>query len=419
MPKITATKVGSVFLKQVGAGKWRVSYMDPLMHKHVRQMLPAASFEDARDQAKTINRDVASERGFQGRLRGRAGHTIADLVLEAVRHTNATEQTRKDYLRRYNAFAAYLRENAPGVTAWGDVTTAVLENYLEHCRREGMAHDSIRLRLFVLRLASSYAARVYPNVYRDAAAAVRLRRRANGAPGTESKKEILSPEQMRGLLGWLEKKAPMVHVWATLQGLCGLRLFEAAYLREGDIDFEGGTLAVSESDAHRPKNASSYRTIPVCGETLRVLRGWITGARVQHMSGYLFVPQRASYGRVGAKSTAARVGAFTQDAICHFWGKALSKARLALDLPARFVPRKLRASFVTALRSAGADLALVQKYVGHRPLTVLSAHYDDVTLDRLRVLAGLAQDLFEGKGAFEAAQKEAEKPGGSCINAAS
>jgi hypothetical protein len=59
-----------------------------------------------------------------------------------------------------------------------------------------------------------------------------------------------------------------------------------------------------------------------------------------------------------------------------------------------------RQTFVTALRRAGADLELLQAYIGHQPGSVLTAHYDKIDNERLGVVTALAQELYEGSGAF-------------------
>jgi hypothetical protein len=64
------------------------------------------------------------------------------------------------------------------------------------------------------------------------------------------------------------------------------------------------------------------------------------------------------------------------------------------------MPRKLRATFVSLMRGARADFADLQAYIGHRPATTLSAHYDEGSMERLAAVARLAQGLAEGSGAF-------------------
>ena len=70
-----------------------------------------------------------------------------------------------------------------------------------------------------------------------------------------------------------------------------------------------------------------------------------------------------------------------------------------VDLPSRFVARKLRATFATAMRSMGADYADLQTYLGQTVPTVLSRHYDRVGHERLGKIADLAQKVFDGEGA--------------------
>ena len=98
---------------------------------------------------------------------------------------------------------------------------------------------------------------------------------------------------------------------------------------------------------------------------------------VRHNEGYLFLPKRAIGGRSGAKTAAARVSALTADAIGHFWEESIEAAReVEVDLPEGFVARKLRASFVTAMRKGRADFEDLQGYIGHAPASILSEHYD-------------------------------------------
>ena len=402
MPRVLQTKVGSVFLKEVATRKWRASWTDPTTKKHIRRVLPAGSFRQALEQAQEINKHLAAGRGFGGRLRGSTGHTVADAVLEAVRHTDASLMTRRDYLSRYNRFAEYLAAHAPGVVAWADVTEQVATNYLEHCRREGVAYDMIRMRLFVLRLTSAFMTRTYRGQCRDVTQDLKIRRNGLSKAKQDMRESIVSPGQLRGLLYWLQKNDPMVHVWALLQGLAGLKLLEAAYLREQDIDFEEMTVTVAQTSAHTPKTRHSYRTIPVCSAVTTAVAKWVHGLRIRHNEGYIFTPSKASNGRARALYPAAKAGAFAQETATYKWRRARHRCRLdGVDLPPKFIPRRLRASFVTALRSAGADIAVLQAYLGQAPTSILSAHYDQIDDTRLGRIVDLAQDLFEGKGAFQ------------------
>ena len=191
----------------------------------------------------------------------------------------------------------------------------------------------------------------------------------------------------------------MVYVWAMLQGLCGLRMLEAAYLREEDIDFVNRTITITENSAHKPKTNSSYRKIPICDAVAGALKDWIAGLKVRHPEGYIFTPQRVVSPKYPVRSQAARVGVYTLDGISHLWTRTIRRARIAgVPLPEQFVARKLRATFTTAMRRAGVDFGILQKYIGHAPNSVLLNNYDYMDTECLRTICRAAQHLYEGKG---------------------
>ncbi|MCE5228850.1 site-specific integrase [bacterium] len=186
----------------------------------------------------------------------------------------------------------------------------------------------------------------------------------------------------------------MIHCWAILQALSGVRLYEAAYLREQDINPQAGTITITETPVHKPKTRYSYREIPISAAAMEALTAWIKNMKVRHPGGYLFFPYLRKSGRKHLKTPEAQAGVFTVYALTHFWGEAHRAAKAGgIKLPSKFIPRKLRATFVTHLRKAGADFSLLESYIGHAPKTILAAHYDHIDMDRLRTLANLAQDL--------------------------
>lgn len=413
MPKMTEKKLHGVLLREIRPGTWRVDYRDPLTRKRTRIQLPASDFKAALKEAKAIEETIGHGKGFTGRMRGSIGHTVRAAVHEAINHSGANEQTRADYMRRYNAFSEYLTKNLPGIQSWGDVDEKIIENYMEECRREGVAHDTLRMRVYVLRLTSAYMTRAYPGHYHNITANVKLRRHDPPKAELETKDAIVSPAQARALFKWLANNDPMVNAWAVLQGCAGVREQEAAYLREQDFDPAARTITITDTSAHKPKNRPSYRTIPVAPAVAETLSAWICGLKVRHNEGYLFFPDRAKNGRTGAKSAAARAGALTADRIAHLWKDAIIAARAAkVQLPTKFTPRRLRASFVTAMRQAGADMPDLQAYIGHAPATVLSAHYDKIDMARLKKIADLGQTLFEGSGVFQIDEKTENKKAG-------
>lgn len=411
MPKITQTRIGSVFLKEITPRKWRASWTDPLTKRHVRRILPAATFRQAEAQAKEINSYLAQGRGFGGKLRGSGGHSISDAVLESIKHSSASERVRRNYTSDFNALARYLEAYAPGIKAWSDLTEPILENYLAHCREDGIAHDTTVARFRVLKLTGNYMERTYK--VRNAVSLVRVRRTDPPKSQVDEHEMILSPLQLRGLLDWLRENAPLVYVWAVAQGLGGLRVYEIAYLTEQAFDSEAQTIRITATEAHKPKTRHSYRVVPVCDAIAETLREWISNLTVRHSLGFLFLPERAPMGRQVAKSPQARIGVYTPSTIQHHWANALAEARgQGIDIPDRFIPRKLRATFCSAMRTAGVDLECLQVYIGHRPETLLAQRYDPVGVDRLRSIARMSQHLYELSGPFAEGVKDTIKTGG-------
>lgn len=95
MPRVTRAKIGAVLIREMEPRRWRASWTDPLTKKWVRRVLPVSGYQEAVRQAEAINAEIAQGQGFEGRLRGSTGPTVADAVLEAVQHTNASENTRQ------------------------------------------------------------------------------------------------------------------------------------------------------------------------------------------------------------------------------------------------------------------------------------------------------------------------------------
>jgi len=124
--------------------------------------------------------------------------------------------------------------------------------------------------------------RTYPNLYRDVTANLKLRKLRPTQSQIREKQNILDASQLRSLILYLKEHEPMLYVMGMLQVFCGLRVLEAAYLRDKDIDFVEKTITVAESDAHKPKTGSSYRTIPVCDSIIEVISNWLDRLKIKH-----------------------------------------------------------------------------------------------------------------------------------------
>jgi integrase len=406
-------KIGKVLLGKFESEQWEMRYIDPADKKYRRVRLPYTGFADAKAEAEARNIELAARNGHAEGMRRRqaeARHTVRDAVLEAVRASDANGQTQKQYVRLYNTFSTYLEERAPDVNLWCDVDEKAVADYHAHSRGQGVSWDTIRQRLAVLKLTARYMTRTYPGQYRIVTDAVRLKRKDPPKAELEAGDAVLSPAQIRSLLAWLKEHDPMVHAWACMGALAGMRMREYCYLRERDVDLGRKTITVAETEAHKPKTRSSYRTIPVCGAAVDSLRRWMDGLERKHPLGFLFFPERQAWQSAKACNPETRAGCYSGDAFSRRFLRAVAGARAGVvvqagagdggqtgaggvDLPPRFIPRKLRASFVTAMRGAGADYADLQTYLGHSVGTTMSVHYDRPSLERLARIAALAQAL--------------------------
>lgn len=391
--KLRRFKTGRVLVKEIASKKFQACWLVGGT-KYIRRILPTNNFREAKRLAEEINVRIAMGREAGGN--GPPRHTIREAVLEAIRASDSTRATKADYISRFNQFAKFLEGRRPRISRWSEINVKVLSEFLAHCRKQNNADDTIRLRFSALRLTSTFMARNYPDHFRHVTRDFRIRRtRPSGSDHLGDR--ILSPEQLRQFLGWLKENEPQVHVWACMQGLVGLRLTEGLFLREQDFNREAKTITITNTEAHRPKTSASYRTIPICDAAAETLSDWIDGLKVRNSNGILFPPQRSSSCARNAIDPGARAGSLSAHRMSIIFSKAISRARSkGVDLPPAFIARRLRASFVTGVRSAGADFADLQAYIGQTPRDVLSAHYDHVGIDRFQVIANLAQGLHEG-----------------------
>lgn len=408
-------KIGKVLLKQIGEHKWQMCWLaKPGSEEYLRRILPFTNYKDCEREAQKKNLELAAQRGFSTGLEHRNQtqvHAVKDAVLEAIRASTAGPLSRKNYLGCYNQFSVFLRACAPEVAYWHQIDQPLINRYLEYSRSRGLKYDTIRLRVAVVRLTSKYMARTYPDLYRDATQGLVLKRPLTGGAGLGDEDCVLSPTQLQALLHWLKANNRRVYMWSVLQGFCGLRLQEATYLRAQDFDPTNKTITITESVAHKPKTRNSYRRIAVCDAVVHALTEWICSIEKQklHPDGFLFpaVKTKGRKARAESKNPAIQVGCLGVDSISHICIDTIKKARKqGVDLPPNYIQRKLRATFVQAMRSGRVDFQDLQTYIGHAPQSVLSRHYDHASQERLSEIGRMAQHLHDLTGPFK---KDREK----------
>ncbi len=396
-------KTGRVRLgKFDGCRKWEVRYGDRATGKYVRRRLDITSKKEARAYADALNSRLASGEAAEPEPSRSGPITVRDAVASYIKNCSGGEETKADYVSSFNAFVKWLSGRRLRVRYWQDLDGALLMDYARHCQRKNLAHDTVKYRLGILRMTSRHMAFMHGT--RDIAAGMRLKRAASAAGPRDRSSEILTAGQLRKLLSLLRERDPLLHAWVALGGLTGMRVKEYLALRKCDVDLEAGTVTVTKNEAHTPKTPASYRTIPVAPYVLDTIRPFIKTDMKLNAHGFIFVSPRQYTKR--AKAKAALLGCYTPNGTRNRFLRRLREleAEDAFTAPTGFMPRKLRATFISAVGDLNAEANLdaegnaLRFYVGQKPTSVLTAHYDVPSIERLGKIAGLAQGMV-GDGA--------------------
>jgi len=381
MSKVLVKDFGRGALKVYHDGarnKW-LWYLRDNEGRQLRRDLPATTKAQAVKIAEKINNDHLSGVGYLPGVDS-GGHTVAEALIEAInaKQPSANDTTRKDYARRAQPFAEWLSVAKPKVKRWGDVSTKVIRDYLADllsCANgqtgQVLSHDGVRMRLFVVKMTSRYMAETYPDRYGEVAKPVGLKRARRFAREKEDGR-ALDGESLRAFLAFARERRPDLYGIALLQSMAGLRMMEAASLRDADVAFASSTIRVTDTPHHSVKTDYSDRGLPVCGAVLEMLRGAIANAKVRHAEGYIFLTRHQEpWGRYGLPHAMKQL-------FQECWQKR------GIEAFRDFQPHWLRATFATLVRRQRADARVLAVYLGQCPRDVLGAHYERVGLDQMQ-----------------------------------
>jgi integrase/recombinase XerD len=160
--------------------------------------------------------------------------------------------------------------------------------------------------------------------------------------------DVLSVDEVRRLIAAVRTPHNRAYFW-TVYSL-GLRLEEGLRLQVGDIDSQRMLVHV-----HRGKGAKD-RYVPLPSRTLKALREyWATHRHPE----WLF-PARGQDGRPTATADQPMERSRVQ--------KAMSRVVQELEFKKAISIHSLRHSYATHLLEAGANLRLIQQYLGHSSL---------------------------------------------------
>ena len=143
---------------------------------------------------------------------------------------------------------------------------------------------------------------------------------------------------------------------------CGIRVSELVGMNTMDVDFGGETIRVlGKGNKERIVPIGQKALIAIQAYRSKLQKQW--GISVNH-DGPLFLNKNK--GRLSARSIA----------------RILEKLLLACGLLSPVSPHTLRHTFATHMLDAGADLRLVQEFLGHKSLST-TQKYTHVSIDRL------------------------------------
>lgn len=301
--------------------------------------------------------------------------TVKEAVADAIRASLQNPESRDNSgmfaSQFFNQVRKVYSQFDPEATTIDELDSSMIEETVANMHRNGLARDTIRQYLQPVKQGINHAARKYRG-HVDPCFPIRL---PEAAP-----REIECLDSVKELdffLSWLRKHRKGYYPIACLQALAGLRVREAINLRAQDIDLEAGTIRIDETPRHRPKNANSYRTIPVCGELLQVLEGVAT-AEVVSIDGYLFLTRdRRPY---------------VERNIVDMWKRMRSGEKgiveaEGFEVAKRLKPRSLRKTFATFADRLGVPDRLLKRYLGQSSNDVLGRHYRRIGVEDLRVVS--------------------------------
>ncbi|MCX7017953.1 MAG: tyrosine-type recombinase/integrase [Candidatus Sumerlaeota bacterium] len=376
--------IGFVRLALDNQGRWRARYS--FEGADIRRVLPASDEVEARALAVEINKGILGGREMLPSMRPppckpSGEMSVTEAIRIAIRQSGGGKVHVERQMKGGNAFIGWLETNHPSVQAWHEVKPSMIAQWARELQNAGKAFDTVRLYLAPVKLASRFWATEEPDIHRDVArqARVKLQR------GEPKPIPALNAQQMRAFLDWLQADTPRLHNLAMLMAFAGLRMFEAAALRERDLNLQAGNVTITDTGTHKPKNRSSYRVLPLCHDALSFIREHVTRGTVRN----------ADTGQPVFCN--AHGGAWTVNALRLSWNKAMKRARRKLDLPNRFQPHHLRASFATLARRGGCDARLLQAYLGHSRNDILGGHYEAVTTDDLRGVVAAFERAFNAE----------------------
>ena len=258
-------------------------------------------------------------------------------------------------------FSGYLENNS--IKSFGDVTRAMLLDYLGECRENGMESTTIARRLISFKLFFRFLfdEGLIPS---DPSSLMDSPKLWHILPDYLSETEVDAMLAVHAVETddplELRNRAIMEVFYAS-----GLRVSEVVNLPLNAIDFDTEMLRISGKGA-------KVRFVPIGKPALLTLQRYLTFARPHLLGNQPNIPV-CFLSRTGKKLNRERVWAVVRD------------TAIAAGITKSVHPHTLRHSFASHLLAHGADLRVIQEMLGHSSIATTEV-YTHVDQDRLTEL---------------------------------
>lgn len=378
---------GSLFIRgkriKVWAARWREDVIreDGTLHRTQPTVVLGALTELSRREARSLLQKRVSEIN-QGRHRVRPMMTLDKFSTDHW-ETGALLALKPSSSRIYKFNLDKYILPTLGSLRLCDVNQTAIQQLLASMRRKGYSGSTLHsVHVTLAKVLQTAVDNGY--LERNPARGIKIGEREYNRQRT-----FLDPLQVQSLLGRLPEPCRIIVVTAVLTGM---RIGEILALRWNRLDFQHGTIEVSEtySDGQfgTPKTRSSRRAIPmslVLQETLKL--------------------HRASCGRSTPQDLVFSTTKGTPLSPKNLYNRALAPACDALSLP-RVSWHSFRHGSATLLGEVGESVKTAQAILGHSDIeTTLNTYMHAIPDSQRRAVERVAGILFPDVPKLDAAER--------------
>ncbi|MGC8781195.1 MAG: tyrosine recombinase XerC [Anaerolineae bacterium] len=257
----------------------------------------------------------------------------------------ASPHTIANYRREIAELAEFAR--GQGITAWEQVTPALLRQWLAALHKRGLAKASIARRLSEVRAFYTYL-HGQKLVETNPARAVSAPRLPQRLP------RPLSQEEVKALLAAPDPTTPQGQRDRAMLELLyagGLRVSELLMLDVGDVD-------LAQAEVRVLGKGAKERIVLIGRPAVEAVRAYLADGRER-----LLAAGRAD--RSGRRPTALFLNRFGERLSVSMFTRTLHEYARQAGIEHEVTPHMLRHSFATHMLDGGADLRSVQELMGH------------------------------------------------------